>query len=649
MHNNQLFTFKKIFSGIFAVLIFISGAEAQCPPNIDFEKGDFSDWTCYTGSVAGVGGQNIISLSNSNGPSFDQHTMYDRLTSSGITDPYGGFPVVCPNGSRYSVKLGNTSGGAQAEGLSYEFTIPAGQNTYSLIYYYAVVLQNPNHLEFQQPRLELEVTNVTDNQLIECSSFTFAPFGSPLPGFFISPLDDSIWCKAWTPVSINLNNKAGKTIRLFFKTGDCTFRRHFGYAYIDVNSGCSGEFTGASYCVDDTAVNVIAPYGYQNYKWFNASFTQELGNQQTLTLQPPPASGTLLGVELTPYNGYGCKDTLFARLVDTLKLKAYAGKDDVICGGSGSVLLGENAQAGVVYSWSPATGLSDAAISNPLASPFFPTQYVLTVRSSGGGCRNTDTVFVNTSVVDTTLLFFGKKEFCSTSNDSAVLFLPAVNSIQWYLDGSAVSVIRPNRFKVTRSGTYYAALTNADGCKFSTRSETINIEQPVPGIQYPLQFALQNTDVQLQARAFGITTVWNPAAYLNDPLIVNPVFNRPDEGQQRYLITIDTKAGCRTVDTQFVNTIKEVKVFVPNAFTPNNDGLNDSFYPVTIGIKEMQVFKVFNRYGQEVYSMNSESSETWDGTFKGMQQDPGNFVWYFKGLGIDNKIYFRKGSVTLIR
>lgn len=649
MNNNQLFARKFYFLAFFAFLFFANGLKAQCPENIDFEHGDFSNWTCHTGYVAAVGGQNVITLTQSGGPVTGQHEMYDRVSSSGLLDPYGGFPVMSPNGSRYSVKLGNTTGGHQAEGISYEFTIPAGQNTYSLIYFYAVVFQNPNHEIFQQPRLELEVTNVSDNQLIECSSFTFAPYGSPLPGFFISPLDDSVWCKGWTPVSINLNNKAGKTIRLFFKTADCTFNKHFGYAYIDVNSGCSGEFTGASYCVDDTAVNVVAPYGYQNYKWFNSNFTQVLGNQQTLRMEPPPPSGTLLGVELTPYDGYGCKDTLFARLVDTLKLKANAGNDAVICGGSGSVLLGENPQDGVVYSWSPPTGLSNVNISNPIAKPAFPTNYILTVRSSGGGCRNTDTVFVKASVVDTTLLLLGKNEFCSTSGDSAVLVLPASNTIQWYLDGSAVSVIKPNRLKVLKSGTYYASITNADGCVLPTRSEKINIEQPVPGITYPLKYTLQNTDVLLQARTFGVTTFWSPPTYLSSTSIVNPVFNRSDEGSQRYLVTIDTKAGCRTIDTQFVNTIKEVKVFVPNAFTPNKDGLNDVFYPVTIGIKEVQVFKVFNRYGQEVYSMNADASEAWDGTFKGIQQDPGNFVWYFKGVGIDDKLYFFKGSVTLIR
>src|SRR5262249_39288839 len=153
-----------------------------------------------------------------------------------------------------------------------------------------------NHEIFQQPRLVLEIMNVTDNKLIECSSFTFIPYGTLLPGFYESanPAGDvPVWCKDWSAVSIDLNGYAGKTIRLFFKTADCTFRRHFGYAYIDVNSECTSEFVGSVYCPDDTVVNLTAPYGYQAYKWFNSSFTQVLGNQQTIHLQPIPTSGTI--------------------------------------------------------------------------------------------------------------------------------------------------------------------------------------------------------------------------------------------------------------------------------------------------------------------------------------------------------------------
>ena len=158
---------------------------SQCPPNIDFEMGTFDNWTCYTGNVSAAGGTNNIFLTNSGGPMPTQHTMYSAPSVE--VDYFGGFPVLCPNGSGKSIRLGNNTGGGQAEGISYEFTIPAGRDVYSLIYHYAVVFQDPNHEIFQQPRLEIEVLNVTDNTVLYCSSFTFIPFGNGLPGFFVSP------------------------------------------------------------------------------------------------------------------------------------------------------------------------------------------------------------------------------------------------------------------------------------------------------------------------------------------------------------------------------------------------------------------------------------------------------------------------------
>lgn len=630
--------------------IFCYIARAQCPPNIDFENGTFSGWTCYTGGVFATGGTNNIVLSNSGGPVYDQHTMYSRSSDAGTLDYYGSFPVMCPNGSNYSVKLGNTSGGAQAEGISYEFTIPAGRNTYSLIYHYAVVFQDPNHQPHEQPRLELEVTNVTDNQLIDCSSFTFFPNGSPLPGFFQSPNSDStaVWCKDWTAVTINLNNQAGKTIRLFFKTADCTFRRHFGYAYVDVNTGCSSEFTGATYCPDDTTVTVTAPYGYQGYTWYNNTFTTVLGTQQTINFTPPPPSGTTIAVALTPYNGYGCPDTLFANLVDTLTLTANAGPDKISCNNSGT-FIGSVPIAGVNYSWTPSTSLSDPNIANPKATPLISTVYELTVRSTGGGCLNRDYVTVNPSFVDSSLQLLGKSQFCVNSGDSAVLVVQPATTIQWSLNGSSIAGANQPRYKVIKSGIYYATLTNSDGCIARTRTETIEIETPRPPMRYPLQYAVIDIPVDLQARTFGETVLWKPSIFLSNPSVVNPVFNAGFELEQKYTIDITTAAGCLTVDTQYVKVIKEVKVYVPTAFSPNNDGLNDHIKPIMLGIKELQYFRIYNRWGQLVYDYNSGNPLGWNGKVNGELQTTSVYVWMFSGLGYDKRIHTQKGTVALIR
>ena len=142
-----------------------------CPTNIDFETGTFDGWTCYTGYTAAVNGSNKISLTPGP-PQTDRHTMITANPDIEV-DPYGKFPVNCPNGSGQSIKLGNFTGGHNAEGVSYEFTIPAGQNNYRLIYHYAVVFQQPRHEMHEQPRMEIEVMNVSDSTIISCASFTF--------------------------------------------------------------------------------------------------------------------------------------------------------------------------------------------------------------------------------------------------------------------------------------------------------------------------------------------------------------------------------------------------------------------------------------------------------------------------------------------
>ena len=643
-----LYTIQVLVSILFISPAYFIAHGQNCPANIDFEKGNFTGWDCYIGSVAATGGQNVISLSSIGGPATDQHTMYDALNLSNATDPYGGFPVTCPNGSRYSIRLGNDQGGGQAEGISYTFTIPANKNFYSLIYHYAVVFQEPGHLEHEQPRMEIEIMNLTDNNIISCASFTFIAYGNILPGFFQSPnpgTSTPVWCKDWSAASINLDGNAGKTIRLSFKTADCTFRRHFGYAYIDVNTECSGEFTGAAYCRDDTAVSVVAPYGYQSYTWYNNTFTQVMGNQQTIRLSPPPPPGTALAVVVVPYDGFGCLDTLYANMIDTLKVTAYAGADGLSCN-QNPVPIGTIPKPGIIYRWSPATGLSNPNIANPFAKPDVTTQYILTTRSPGGGCLTSDTVLVRASVIGNAMELLGKNAFCTDSEDSAVLRVQQTDSIQWFRDGKAIAGATKREYRVVQSGSYNAMLFKKDGCFISTASQTILIEEPKPGVRYKDQFAVINFPVTLNARPFGETFVWSPPLYLNDPASVSPVFKGAAE--QQYSIIITTEVGCVTVDTQLVKTVKSVEIYVPSAFTPNNDGLNDLLKPILRGVKELHYFRIYNRWGQLLFETKNDG-QGWNGLLGGALQSSQVFVWVAEALGLDGVIHHRKGTCTLIR
>lgn len=89
-------------------------------------------------------------------------------------------------------------------------------------------------------------------------------------------------------------------------------------------------------------------------------------------------------------------------------------------------------------------------------------------------------------------------------------------------------------------------------------------------------------------------------------------------------------------------------LYVPSAFTPNGDGRNDIIRPVGVGIAQLQHFRVFNRWGQLLFA-TSQFGKGWDGSYSGVQQPAGTYV--FEAIGTDqlgNRIY-KKGTLVLIR
>jgi gliding motility-associated-like protein len=386
---------KIVLKFCFLFIILSTGkniAKAQFLNNIDFEKGDFTGWVCWKGNVDELNNMNIITW-RSTPPCINDDSSHILLSSArgaGL-DSYGLFPRNSPNGSRYSVQLGNDGVGNRADGLSYTFTIPAGQNEFSIFYKYAIVLQNPGHSPERQPRFIIRVENLTDNTIIPCTPDPFIT--GNLPGFKYSAKQKDgipVMYKDWAAASVNLDGLAGKMIRLFFLSTSCTRDQHFGYAYFDIEAKTSKNLDGNLFCNKDSALKLNAPLLYESYRWFNSANTT-LGTQQSISFNPLPRNGDTVFVECIPYAGYGCNVTLIAILSDTLSVRAHAGADKEFCANP-SIQLGAKAIPGELYNWLPNKGLSDSKIADPIVSPNASTSYILTVTSVGGGCRSVDTV-----------------------------------------------------------------------------------------------------------------------------------------------------------------------------------------------------------------------------------------------------------------
>ncbi len=370
-----------------------------------------------------------------------------------------------------------------------------------------------------------------------------------------------------------------------------------------------------------------------------------LGSSQILTLAPPPAAGTTIAVEVVPYEGYGCVDTFYAKLIDTLTVTAFAGKDVLSCN-KDPVPLGLRPKLGLLYSWTPAAGLSNPHIANPIATPDATTTYMLRTSNSGGGCVSRDTVVVTASIINNSLQLAGKAMFCRENGDSAVLSVQPTDKIQWYKNNAAIAGANQPRLRVTEPGSYYAMLANNDGCNIGTSKENIVIESARRGVTYPVQYAVIDQPFALQARQFGETVLWNPGTSLNNRSSYTPVFTGPSD--QLYNIEITTIAGCVTIDTQMVKTVKQAEIYVPTAFTPNNDNLNDVLKPTLMGIKDLRYFRIFNRWGELIFETKTVG-QGWNGILKGVVQPTQVFVWVAEGVGTDGRVVMRKGTSLLVR
>jgi gliding motility-associated-like protein len=117
----------------------------------------------------------------------------------------------------------------------------------------------------------------------------------------------------------------------------------------------------------------------------------------------------------------------------------------------------------------------------------------------------------------------------------------------------------------------------------------------------------------------------------------------------RYKVMVSDEKNC--VDSDFIN-VKIFKtnpqIFVPTAFTPNGDGVNDLFRPIGVGIKNIEYFRVYNRWGELVFS-TTINGQGWDGKIRGTPQTTNTFVWIVRGIDYLDKPFLKKGSVTLIR
>jgi len=466
-----------MFKHLVIIFLFISFKAISQTPNIGFENGSFSNWDCYIGSVD-PSGKVLLSASV---PISNRHTLIGK-GSAQVLDYYGKFPILCPNGSKYSIRLGNDDTSRQAERVSYTLKVP-NQRSYSIVFDYAVVLENPDHLPFQQPKFTAQIYDVTDHTYLDCPSFDFAA-SSSLPGFKLSTAlgakGESIYYKDWATAAIDLSNYTGKEIRLEFTTNDCTKGQHFGYAYLDINEDNGTSITGNAYCAGQRSMILYAPNGFESYRWFNADQSRLVGTGQSLNISPPPPDNTTYVLQISPYEGLGCIDTLYTvvkKIDEGFKLNV----PDTLygCPGKGVDLTGAAVTAGS----SPGTTLT--YYTDPLGTSFLYNPEKIT--SSGKfyiqgvnkeGCMNI--LPVNVVVADAELNITDPNPVVFPATvDLSKTFIHKKKETYSYYSNAEATIPVYNYSAIKYGAVFYIKAESDYGCSV-VRPVNVVIEPPPP-------------------------------------------------------------------------------------------------------------------------------------------------------------------------
>jgi large repetitive protein len=354
-------------------------------------------------------------------------------------------------------------------------------------------------------------------------------------------------------------------------------------------------------------------------------------------------------VRLIAGTSNGCYDTAQQTITINTSPVVTTSTDALLCLGKSAQL---NATGAVRFSWAPLQGLSCTNCANPVATPQTTTTYVVT-GTNNAGCTDSDTALV-TVIQPMTMQVSANDSICI--GRSATLQVRGALSYVW---SPAATLSDPNVSNpiATPAVTTIYRVVGYDGynCFTDTAFVTVAIGQfPIislgpdlnlsTGTVQPLITEVQNGPIR--------TWEWSPATDLscaNCPL--PSAFIRKDIS---YIVKGTTAYGCSDTDTINIKVFCEnSQVFVPNAFTPDGDGINDILMVRGKGIAMVKTFRVFNRWGEVVFEKSSfkpnDPTFGWDGRIRGIYSQPEVYMYTAEVICENGTVYPYKGNVSVLK
>ncbi|MBS1783308.1 MAG: gliding motility-associated C-terminal domain-containing protein [Bacteroidetes bacterium] len=297
-----------------------------------------------------------------------------------------------------------------------------------------------------------------------------------------------------------------------------------------------------------------------------------------------------------------------------------------------------------VFSWSPSLMLSDSSTQSPTAFVNQNTTYHVSVRDKDG-CLHRDSVIVTLSERHPTLepkdstICWGKKITLTATGGLYYSWFTTDTASISCLDCD-MPIVKPNS-----ATAYHVIISDQYHCA-DTLTTNVRIHPlPIVVVEPRDTTVKYGSIIKLTATGAHYYTWW-PAGGLDDARLagIQATITHP--------ITLNVLGmddyGCTNLDSVHISVDYNAPVVIPSAFSPNGDGRNDLFHVGGLTFQRIVEFRVFNRWGQEVFN-TTIPSEGWDGTFHGEPQETGVYQYLIR-IGYPNgRVDLYKGDVTLVR
>ncbi|TKC08341.1 gliding motility-associated C-terminal domain-containing protein [Pedobacter polaris] len=435
---------------------------------------------------------------------------------------------------------------------------------------------------------------------------------------------------------------------------DITFRACGPIITSTVTNANNFNNNTANICVGDTRILILSAkaspgtYTSPQYQW------QEFdGNNWVNSTKPgaqsPDLTVNFVNASLGNYKFQvlvaenGNINSTTCRVISSPITVNVNNKPNPTASNSGAACIGSNVQLnvdqGVSFSWTGPNGFS-STVQNPTlpnVSLSSAGTYIVTVFNVSG-CSNTSQtqvqvlppVIANTNITAGTIC----------QNESVDLIASGGSSYSWLpIDGLSDPNIANPTASPKQTTTYTVSVSN--GTCSVTKNITITVLKSASAYAGEDKKMLFGQSVTLNGNAIGdnITYLWSPSDYLEDPTKLNPVATPPVD--MTYTLTVQSNCNV-SMDNVFVKVYPKIEI--PSAFTPNGDGINDTWNIPSIASFTNPKLKVVNRNGQLVFE--STNTQSWDGKFNGKGLPTG--VYYYT-LYLNEGVKIYSGWVLLTR